>query len=316
MMPLVSIVTAVYNGENYLAECIESVLAQTYGNWDYVIVDNCSTDKTLEIAQAYAGRDKRIRVMRNRLHVGAIENHNIALSHISPDSKYCKVVCADDRIYPECIELMVQLAEQYPSVGIVGSYILRGGEIQHIGLPQTRSVFSGQEVCRLHLLEKTQVVGAPTSVLYRSDIVRARKEFFPGPLLSADVAACYRTLRNHDLGFVHKVLAFLRIHDEALSVGQANLRAFWLDRVVLFAQYGRNCLSEEEFAKEFSRVLDDYYYDVLASAVLKRYPKTFWNYHIGGLNEVGLEINHVKLMKSVIHRVCDLVFNPGERHRA
>jgi len=51
--PLVSIVTPVYNGEPYLAECIESVLAQTYPNWEYIIQNNCSTDRTLEIASEY-----------------------------------------------------------------------------------------------------------------------------------------------------------------------------------------------------------------------------------------------------------------------
>ena len=60
--PLVSVVTPVYNEEKNLAECIESVLAQTYPNWEYVIVNNCSTDRSLQIAESYAAQDKRIRV--------------------------------------------------------------------------------------------------------------------------------------------------------------------------------------------------------------------------------------------------------------
>ena len=63
--PLVSVVTPVYNGERFLRECIESVLAQTYQHWDYTIVDNSSTDQTSEIAREYAARDSRIRVLRN-----------------------------------------------------------------------------------------------------------------------------------------------------------------------------------------------------------------------------------------------------------
>ena len=51
--PLVSVVTPVYNGAEYLVECIESVVNQTYANWEYVIVDNCSTDDTLAIARRY-----------------------------------------------------------------------------------------------------------------------------------------------------------------------------------------------------------------------------------------------------------------------
>ena len=60
-VPLVSVLTPVYNCEKYLRTCIESVLAQTYTNWEYVIVNNCSTDGTLAIAQEYAAADSRIR---------------------------------------------------------------------------------------------------------------------------------------------------------------------------------------------------------------------------------------------------------------
>ena len=63
--PLVSVVTPVYNGEHCLRACIESVLAQTYSNWDYTIVNNCSADRTLDIAHEYAARDSRIRVCTN-----------------------------------------------------------------------------------------------------------------------------------------------------------------------------------------------------------------------------------------------------------
>lgn len=64
-MPLVSIVTPVYNNAEYIAECTESVLAQTYQNWDYTIVNNCSTDKAAEIGRRYAAEDTRIRIHGN-----------------------------------------------------------------------------------------------------------------------------------------------------------------------------------------------------------------------------------------------------------
>src|ERR1041385_635284 len=115
--PLVSVVTPVYNGEGYLRECIESVLAQTYTNWDYTIVNNRSTDRTLEIAQEYAARDARIRVVTNEAFVRVIANYNNAFRQISPHSKYCKVVASDDSLLPECLERMVRLAEERPTVG-------------------------------------------------------------------------------------------------------------------------------------------------------------------------------------------------------
>src|SRR5215472_4942209 len=92
--PLVSIVTPLYNGGEYLAECIESVLSQTYDNYEYIIVNNCSTDCSLETALKYAAKDRRITVHANEKFVGVIENHNIAFRKISLHARFCKVVCA------------------------------------------------------------------------------------------------------------------------------------------------------------------------------------------------------------------------------
>src|SRR6266849_696005 len=102
--PRVSILTPVYNGAEHLAECIESVLRQTYTNWDYTIVNNCSEDESLAIAQKYAVKDPRIRVIDNKRFLRIIENHNHTIRQISPESKYCKFVFADDWLYPTCIE--------------------------------------------------------------------------------------------------------------------------------------------------------------------------------------------------------------------
>jgi glycosyltransferase involved in cell wall biosynthesis len=92
--PLVSIVTPVYNGEPYLKACIESVLTQSYNNFEYVILNNCSSDKTLEIASGYAARDHRVTVHSNEQVLPIIANHNKAFSLINPMSRYCKVVSA------------------------------------------------------------------------------------------------------------------------------------------------------------------------------------------------------------------------------
>ncbi|BFU93232.1 MAG: hypothetical protein NTAFB01_44190 [Nitrospira sp.] len=124
------------------------------------------------------------------------------------------------------------------------------------------------------------------------------------------MAACYRELQYSDLGFVHQNLAFLRVHDEALSARQRQLVAFPLDKIALFAEFGPAFLTEEEFAVGFSQAMDDYYYDVLAHAFLKRYPKEFWNYHESHLDEVGVNLSRTKLLKFVMLRAFDLLGNP------
>src|SRR5438477_2595110 len=156
---VVSVVTPVYNGEEYLAECIESVLAQTYQNWDYCIVNNCSTDRSAEIAHRYAAKDRRIRVYENQSFLPAAANHNAAMRQISPASRYCKIVFADDWLFPECLDRMVALAEAHPGVGIVGAYGLRDSSVMWSGLPYPSTVVSGRDMCRWRLLHDLNVFG-------------------------------------------------------------------------------------------------------------------------------------------------------------
>lgn len=150
--PLVSVVTPVYNGEAFLAECMESVLGQSYGHFEYIVVNNCSTDHSLDIASSFAKKDPRVRIHSNDRFVPVIENHNMAFSLISPVAKYCKVVSADDLIFPDCLMRMVGLAEANPSVAIVGSYEIAGSRVRWQGFQYPRSVMPGREVCRRDFL--------------------------------------------------------------------------------------------------------------------------------------------------------------------
>ena len=115
--PLVSVVTPVYNDADYLTECVTSVLNQTYSNWEYAIVDNASTDETPEIAARFAASDSRIRHVRFEEFVNSNENHNRAFRAIDPGSEFCKVVSADDWLFPECLERMVARAKASETVG-------------------------------------------------------------------------------------------------------------------------------------------------------------------------------------------------------
>lgn len=308
--PLVSVVTPVYNGELFIRECIESVLGQTYGNYEYIIVNNCSRDKTFEIAQYYADRDTRIKVVSNKDFVGVIENHNIAFRLISRTSKYCKVVSADDWIYPECIARLVEVAESHPSIGIVGSYAIREDGVRWLGLPHDITFFRGREVCRLYLLGKIDFFGMPSGVLYRSAIVRSRDAFFPGTNPNADAAACFNCLQGSDFGLVHRVLYFERVHDKAISTKHANVNAFTSAYPLQFlVEYGAAFLSTDELKERIGAVLRDYYRQ-LAAGILSFRETEFFSYHKQRLRELGYPLDGIRLARAICVKLMDLLLNP------
>ena len=289
-MPLVSIVTPVYNGATYLSECIESVLAQTYTNWEYIIANNCSTDSTLAIAQRYAEMDRRIRVCDFREFVDVIQSHNRAVRLISSQSKYCKVVSADDCLFPECIARMVELAETHPSVGIVGAYIVWGGgknwRVSLDGLPYQTSVVPGREACRWHLLGQRQYFGNPTASMYRSDLVKSTEDFYPNLRENADISAMYKHLQASDFGFVHQVLAYMRVHEDALSAEARRLSIYQGSHLLDVLHYGPVYLTAPELENRLDKVLREYY-ALLAKGVLSLKGKKFWRYHRAILDEYG-----------------------------
>jgi glycosyltransferase involved in cell wall biosynthesis len=309
--PLVSIITPVYNGEKYLAECVESVLAQTYQNWDYCIVNNCSTDRTLEIAQSYADRDKRIRIHNNTDFVGCDENGNIAFQQISNDSKYCKMVHADDWLFPECIMKMVEVAEAYPTVSIVSAYRLSNVDVSFQALPYSARIMPGREICRKTLLGmvKGSVFGSPTSMLISADEVRKRPTFYNVANPHCDMEACLDILRDRDFGFVHQILTFSREHPDSESTFGSRFGTTYLARLEHMTKYGRFFLSEKEYETGMKKRSDSYY-AFLGSRMFRHNEKGFWDYHRNGLQRLGLTLSMGSLAKAVAAEILSMAMNP------
>ncbi len=113
--PLVSVLMTTYNREKYLSDAIDSVLASTYANFELIIVDDGSTDKTIDIARGYLAKDARIKFYRNTTNLGDYPNRNKAASYAA--GTYLKYVDADDYIYPWGLGLLVEMMEQFPGAG-------------------------------------------------------------------------------------------------------------------------------------------------------------------------------------------------------
>jgi len=311
--PRVSVVTPVYNGEEHLRRCIESVLAQTHSNWDYTIVNNCSKDRTLEIAREYAARDPRIRVHDNETFVPVVANHNIALRLISPESRYCKMVFADDWIYPECLEKMVALAEAHPRVPIVGAYSLQGDRVARVVyddvIPDQAEVVSGREVCRWRLLGGKYIFGAPTAVLMRSEIVRSRHAFYNEANFHADSEINFEFLEHADFGFIHQVLTFRRERAQSLTSFSIDFNTYIPCRLWELVHYGPRYLTAEELEKRRGEILHSYYW-YLATQIYERRDEKFWAFHRTKFAEANLGLSRLRLAKAFLAYTLELVLNP------
>ena len=94
--PLVSIGLPVYNGENFVADAIRCVLSQTFTDWELIISDNASSDRTLSICQEFAAKDSRIRIYQNKRNMGFAPNYNHVF-HVSR-GRYFKWIAHDDLV--------------------------------------------------------------------------------------------------------------------------------------------------------------------------------------------------------------------------
>jgi glycosyltransferase involved in cell wall biosynthesis len=306
---LVSVVTPFHNTAPYLRECIESVLKQTYGNFEYVLHDNASTDGSSEIASEYAARDPRVRLMRTEALLPQIPNYNRALTHIAPQSRYCKMVQADDWLFPECLERMVAVAESNPRIGLVSSLRFDGESVKGAALTYKEVVLNGRGVARFHLLGNGFLFGTPSTVMFRSDVVRGRRPFYEENRFQEDTEACYEILRDWDFGFVHQVLSYSRVEPDSLFFRMAQQDSVRLGRLILTHRYGPEFLTAAQFRERWHLTRAEYYRS-LAKALFEMRGREYWHFHREGLRSERLSLELGPLAWNLALEALDVLGNP------
>lgn len=121
MKPTISVILPAYNAAPYIAQAIDSILKQTFKDFELIIVDNCSTDKTWHIIQSYVTKDNRIRAYQNDENLGVAGNRNQGIN--LAEGKYVAWQDADDISYPQRLEKQYHFMEANPKVGIVGGFL-------------------------------------------------------------------------------------------------------------------------------------------------------------------------------------------------
>src|SRR5437879_4929447 len=224
--PRVSIGVAVYNGERYLAEALDSLLAQTFEDFELTICDNASTDRTGEIGRAYAAQDRRVRYVRNPRHLGVGGNFRRAFE--LSRGQYFRWAAADDLSAPQSLERCVEVLDREPAVVLAypkirfidehGRVILDYDDRLHLQSPRPRERFR-------QVLERLGRCNAAYGLM-RADVLKRARLF--GDFLSSDVVFLAELSLYGTFWEVPEFLFYRRFHPGAsTSMDRVRLRAFW-----------------------------------------------------------------------------------------
>jgi len=205
--PLVSVHMVVYNGEQFISDSIQSILNQTYSNFELVIVNDGSIDKTGEIINSF--EDSRIKYYENTYNRGQNYSRTIALSHSI--GEYIAVMDADDISYDNRLEKQIKFMEEHEDYGLIGSL---AGVIDHTGKPlgiSQSKCFPPNETM-VYLLFRNCFTHS--SILFRKEILK-KVGINKNLLLAADYEIIVKVSRFMKVGNINEELVKYRQHDNS-----------------------------------------------------------------------------------------------------
>lgn len=201
----ISVVLPVYNGAKYLAESIESVINQTYTNWELIIVNDCSTDESLDIALNYATRDSRIKVFTNKENLKLPNSLNVGFE--KAEGVYYTWTSDDNKYKPDAFRVMVECLEKNPdAVMVYADYICMdsaGKTMRMVRLPSPEYMFT------------RNIIGA--CFLYTADVAKKVGKYDAELFLAEDYDFWIRLYMVGKILHIDNDLYFYRIHEESLS---------------------------------------------------------------------------------------------------
>jgi len=206
-MEKVTIVLPVYNGSKYLASSIESVIAQTYREWELIIVDDCSSDMSPQIAEGYARKDSRIKVIHNLVNQKLPKSLNIGFSNA--DGAYFTWTSDDNLYHKRAIETMVRYLDSHEQCGLVYcdmEYIDQTGKVISDNRSNDQNIFLNN------------CVGA--CFMYRKSVADMIGAYNPDRFLVEDYDYWLRIAFRYRLDRVPEILYAYRFHEHNLTASR------------------------------------------------------------------------------------------------
>lgn len=220
--PVISVIMPTYNAERYVGKAMESILQQSFCDFEFIIIDDCSTDESYKIIESYATHDKRIRLFRNNENKKLPYTLNFGISQAS--GKYIARMDADDVSYPDRFSKQFEFMENNPDVGVCGTMIDVFDEKMKIKL-YTPAAPSSHEAIKINLHLIYCVISHPTTFI-KSDLFK--------------IGYCYNTLladnaEDHDLWLrmIDSGVKFANIPDSLLAYRSSPTQSSRLNSIAI-----------------------------------------------------------------------------------
>jgi len=222
-VPKISVCIPTYNYARYLPETIESVLDQSFSDFELIIIDDCSSDDTAVVVGRYAERDRSIRFSVNAKNLGMVENWNLCLTRAK--GEFIKYVFGDDLLSSrDALKKMVSVLEADSSISLVASsrdFIdTRSRKLKSESRFRRNGVFSGTDVINRCLKEQKNLIGEPTVVMFRKR--DAARGFLPHYSQIVDQEMWFFLLEQGNFAFLTESLISFRIHPEQQTTKNVN----------------------------------------------------------------------------------------------
>lgn len=232
---MVSVVVPTYNRASLIQRALDSILAQTFSNWECIVVDDFSQDDTKSVVEQYVARDKRFRYVLNERQKGACGARNTGILHAK--GEYVSFLDSDDAYMPETLWSQYDTFATNPNVGMVYSRLTVYEE--GVGLYPFGGNFGLQGCVYKEVLQQGYL--APT------DVISARKEYLVAVGLfdeslpaSQDDDLCFKLAKAYEVGYIDKNLAIFHLDaDNRITNYERPATGWWM----LWNKYEQDVLS-------------------------------------------------------------------------
>ena len=200
-----------YNSEKYLRQCLDSVLQQTFKDWQCVISDDASTDKSVEIAKEYEKVDSRFKVLTHDKNVGAANNWNRAKEN--NNSFATKILCADDYLLKDALRIQLDILQRNQTAIVFSErhIVFPSGKKIHPRLPKYASNISFNDAFKCYINLGRNIFGEPVTALFRTDLFVKSEGFYPKFDYSLDTSGYMAISRGHEVTFDNSVVGAFRV---------------------------------------------------------------------------------------------------------